>query len=100
MHWERTTARLKHRRLYGGTFKRRSLAVRQAAYANPKTKCRRCGLTYAEGVNLWGEERAAWQAGHVIDGHPGSPLCAEHAYCNQAAGAAKGHHRDVPSPNA
>ena len=90
--------------LYGGTFPRRSRLVKQAAYANPATRCRRCGRTYAEALAKWGKQGAKWQAGHVVDGHPGSPLAPEHAFCNQGAGGrlakARRHARDEPkSPN-
>jgi hypothetical protein len=89
--------------LYRGTYARRSKSVREAALANPTTRCWRCGRTYAEGVRLWGAKGAAWQAGHVVDGHPGSPLRAEHAKCNTAAGGRLGHSRratEPTSPNA
>jgi len=81
------------RNLYGGTFPRRSKLVRDAAYENPATRCRRCGKTYAEAVAEWGRKAAAWQAGHVVDGHAGSPLAPEHARCNAAAGGRLGNER-------
>lgn len=64
--------------LYRGTFKRRAKQVRDAAYADPRTQCWRCG----------GLARPddPWQAGHVRDGDPYSPLAAEHRSCNARAG--------------
>lgn len=91
---------------YRGTYHRMSMRVRHAAYANPATRCRRCGNTYAEAARLWGPKGAAWQAGHVIDGHPRSALAAEHARCNQAAGGRLSEARrrwrkgQLESPNA
>lgn len=79
--------------LYRGTYPRRARAVREAAKAKPSTRCWRCGKTYAEGLRLWGPRGAKWQAGHVVDGHPGSPLAAEHAKCNTAAGGRLGSRR-------
>ena len=90
-----------HRR---GTYHRRAKRIREAAYANPQARCRRCGRTYAEGLALWGKRDAAWQAGHIIDGHVGSPLAAEHARCNEEAGGRRGQERRMMraprSPNA
>jgi len=91
--------------LYRGSYPRRAKAVRAAAYARPGTRCWRCHGTYADGLQQWGPKGAAWQAGHVVDGHPGSPLAAEHAKCNAIAGGkvgvarqnTKGH---PTSPNA
>jgi hypothetical protein len=93
------------RPLYRGSYHSRSKRLRAAAYTNPATTCWRCGRTYAEAMKLWGPKGAAWQAGHKIDGHHGSPLAAEHTYCNTAAGARLGHKRRAKresprSPNA
>lgn len=90
--------------LYRGSYPRRSKAIREAAQQNPATRCWRCGRTYIEALRLWGPKGAAWQSGHVVDGHPGSPLAAEHARCNKRAGAKKGgealRRPEVLSPNA
>ena len=89
------------RRLRMGTYHRRSMKVRQAARTDPTTKCWRCGRTYAEAVRLWGQKGAAWQAGHVIDSNPRSPLAPEHARCNTAAGGKlRWQRRRKASPNA
>jgi hypothetical protein len=90
--------------LYRGNYPRRSKAVRDAAIRDPRTRCWRCGRTYAEGAQLWGPRGAAWQAGHVVDGHHGSVLRAEHARCNTKAGGQLGRARQMKrepvSPNA
>lgn len=58
-----------------------------AANAYPLTKCWRCGeLARADDP---------WQAGHVRDADPTSPLKAEHRSCNAAAGQRK--HREPHS---
>jgi hypothetical protein len=93
-----------NKQLYRGSYPRRSKAVREAAKANPNTRCWRCGKTYAEALRMWGPVKAAWQAGHVVDSHPGSPLAPEHAKCNEAAGGRLGNARrqtvEPRSPNA
>ena len=53
--------------------------VTQAANADPTTRCRRCG-----GLARQGDP---WEAGHLRDGDPTSPLLPEHRSCNRAAGA-------------
>jgi hypothetical protein len=85
--------------LYRGSYPSRSKRIREDAYANPGTICWRCTRTYAEAVKLWGPKGAAWQAGHKVDGHHGSPLAAEHAYCNAAEGAKRGHRRRAKRQN-
>jgi hypothetical protein len=92
--------------LYTGTYPRRAKSVRDAAWANPSTRCWRCKRTYPEAVRLWGKKAACWQAGHVVDGHPRSPLAPEHAKCNTAAGGRLGKAKQTAqgtqpvSPNA
>lgn len=63
---------------YAGTYKARAARVRADAYADPSTRCRRCGELAREGD--------PWQAGHVRDGDPSSPLAPEHRSCNARAG--------------
>ena len=73
----------KHRALYRGDYRRRAQAVREAAYADPETRCWRCGLTlFDHGF------AARWDAGHLRDGDPTSPLAPEASSCNRSAGAA------------
>jgi len=74
---------------YRGSFGARSRAVRAAANADPSTRCRRCGLTMAEFVARFPDRKAAWQAGHTVDGHQLSALSPEHAWCNASDGARK-----------
>jgi hypothetical protein len=71
-----------HRR---GDYQRRAAVVCAAAYANPDTRCWRCGLTLAEVPG------STWDAGHLVDGQPGGVLAAEHSRCNRSAGAALGN---------
>lgn len=68
----------KDRAHYKGDYPKRAKAVRDAAYADPTTRCWRCG-------GLLGKD--TWDAGHLIDGSPLSPLAAEHATCNRSAGS-------------
>jgi hypothetical protein len=69
---------------YSGDYARRAAAIRAAAYADPNTRCGRCGLTLAAIPG------ATWDAGHVHDGIPDSPLRPEHSTCNRTAGARLG----------
>lgn len=92
------------RTLWSGDYARRAKRIRDAANADPRTVCRRCGKTLSQAIALWGPQAAAWQAGHIVDGHPGSPLAAEHARCNTSAGGKRGVERKAmrapKSPNA
>ena len=78
----------RNRSHYSGDYQRRARAVRQAAYADPTTRCWRCGRTLVEHGAT-----ARWDAGHVRDGDPLSPLAAEASSCNRSAGAAAGNRR-------
>lgn len=75
-----------HRR---GSYQVDAARVRARAYADPTTTCRRCGMTLAD------KPGDTWDAGHVIDGVPGSPLAPEHSSCNRSAGATEGNRRRV-----
>lgn len=81
---------------HSGTYHVRARHCREVAYANPETRCRRCGLSYLEGVHRYGERGARWDAGHVNDGQTGGPLAAEHAACNRSAGAERGNRMREP----
>lgn len=76
---------------YRGDYARRAAAVRAAAYADPGTRCWRCGLTLAEA-----QERARpgkvvrWHAGHTVDGSTMHALAPEHSTCNMSAGGRLG----------
>ena len=75
----------KKRAHYKGSYARRAALVRAAAYANPATVCRRCGLTLEQIRRR--NPKATWDAGHVIDGMVDGPLAAECSRCNRSAGA-------------
>lgn len=76
--------------LYSGSYQRRAAAVRARAYANPNTLCGRCGRTLAEH-----KPGDTWDAGHIRDSDPTSPLQPEAASCNRSAGAAMGNRRRI-----
>jgi hypothetical protein len=76
---------------YSGSYHVRSRAVRQAANANPLTRCWRCGLTLAEHKPHKSGKPARWQAGHLVDSDPTSPLLPEASTCNTRAGAKLRH---------
>lgn len=66
---------------HSGSYRRRSAAVRAAAYADPAYRCPGpCGLTRAE-------HGLEWDADHAIAGDPLSPLRAMCTRCNRSAGA-------------
>ena len=70
----------KDRQHYRGDYQSRARAVRDAANADPSTKCWRCGDP--------ARPDDPWQAGHLRDGDATSPLAPEHRSCNAKAGAA------------
>ena len=85
---------------YRGTYHVEARQVREAAYANPSTRCWRCGLTLAEHPRHKTGRPAHWTAGHLVDGQPGGPLLPEASTCNYAAGAGQGNRRRrKPQPN-
>jgi hypothetical protein len=67
-----------NRRHYAGNYRVRARAVRVLAEMRPDTRCWRCG-----GL---ARDDDPWQAGHVVDGDPRSPLRPEHESCNKRAG--------------
>ncbi len=73
-----------HRR---GTYQRDAARVRAMAYADPNTRCARCGFTLAD------KPGDTWDAGHVNSGQVGGPLRPEHSSCNRSAGATEGNQR-------
>ena len=68
----------KNRAHYRGTYYRRAKTVRDNANADPATRCWRCGELARRGD--------PWEAGHVRDADPSSPLMPEHKSCNSLAG--------------
>jgi hypothetical protein len=82
-----------------GSYARRARLVRQAAYADPTTKCWRCGRTLAEHPPHRTGTQARWTAGHVRDGDVTSPLAPEVSRCNYSAGATLGNTGRSPGRN-
>jgi hypothetical protein len=77
---------------HAGTYQTQAKRVVDAAYANPYTRCWRCGLTLAEAPPTRAGKPQRWTAGHTVPGLVGAnaddgTLLAEHASCNYAAGA-------------
>ena len=77
-----------------GTYHVASARVRAAAYANPLTRCWRCGRTLPE-IRTH-KPKAKWTAGHLNDGQVGGPLAAECSPCNYSAGATLRHQAPPP----
>lgn len=75
-----------------GGYQRKAHRIRQAANANPHTRCWRCGRPLQEHPPHKNGRPAYWTAGHLIDGDPQSPLAPEASTCNFAAGARHGNH--------
>lgn len=67
---------------YRGRYHVDSRRVRHAAYANPDTRCWRCGRTLTE--HKPGDR---WEAGHLVDGQENGPLRPEARSCNRRAAA-------------
>lgn len=79
-----------------GSYTADAKTITDQAYANPATRCWRCGLTLAEIQRT--KPRARWDAGHVIDGQIGGPLKAECSPCNRGRGAAMGNRKRAGKP--
>ena len=71
-------------------YRRVAPIVRANAYANPNTRCRRCGLTLEERQALHPHKRITWDCGHP------APYAPEHSDCNRAAGATDGNRQREP----
>ena len=76
---------------YRGSYHVSAARVRAAAYADPATRCWRCGLTLDRCKPHRNGKPARWTAGHVIDSDPNSPLLPECSPCNKSAGASYGN---------
>lgn len=76
---------------YRGSYHVQARKVREAAYANPLTRCWRCGLMLHEHEPHKTGKPATWTAGHVIDSDQRSPLRPEASTCNKSAGARYGN---------
>lgn len=70
-----------------GPFDRRGKALRTAAYADPDTRCRRCGHRLHEGPEHRHDGTERWEAGHLIDGQVDGLLVPETRSCNRRAAA-------------
>ena len=70
-------------------YKRRSVAVRAKANADPTTRCWRCG----QGAR----PADPWVSGHTVDSDSSYPLAAEHQSCNASAGASYGNRKRRPT---
>ena len=60
-----------HRR---GSYQRDARRLTRLAYADPTTRCWRCGRTLVEHPPHKTGRAPTWQAGHVNDGQIGGPL--------------------------
>lgn len=87
------SSRRRPRPHHQGTYPARAQAVRDQAYADPTTRCWRCGHTLAEAQAKHPTKRVRWTAGHTIDGDSTAPLAPEHSTCNYAAGGQLGAQR-------
>ena len=76
---------------YRGNYHVRSRQIRDAAYADPTTRCWRCHRTLPECRPHRNGKPARWTAGHLIDSDPTSPLLPECSPCNKSAGARYGN---------
>ena len=76
---------------YRGNYQADARRVRAAAYADPSTRCWRCGHTLDRCKPHRNGKPARWTAGHVIDSDPTSPLLPECSPCNKSAGATYGN---------
>lgn len=81
----------KKRSHYRGDYELRARRVVAAAYADPATRCRRCGRTLAEVQSAFPSRKVRWDAGHTVDGNSSFPLAAECSPCNRGAGARMGN---------
>lgn len=76
---------------YRGTYHVAAQRVRATAYADPTTRCWRCGRTLDQHAPHKTGRPATWTAGHIIDSDPTSPLAPEASTCNKSAGATYGN---------
>lgn len=74
-----------------GTFHVRSKRIRDAAYADPETRCWRCGFTLAERQAQFPLRDVVWTAGHLNDSEVEGELAAEDSVCNFGQGAKLAH---------
>jgi hypothetical protein len=73
-------------RLHDRAHDLRAKPIRERAYADPSTRCWRCGRTLAEVKAAEPMRRVVWHAGHT--GGRWDPLLAECSLCNWRDSAA------------
>ena len=74
-------------RLWHGNYPRRRNTLVAKAYANPDTRCWRCGHPLHHPTHQHRDGTPSkWTAGHTIDSDPRSPLAPEASRCNYSAG--------------
>lgn len=73
-------------RLHDAAHDKRAKVIRWRAYADPATRCWRCGRTLAEVKAAEPTRRVEWHAGHT--GGPLEPLAPECSLCNWRDSAA------------
>lgn len=79
-----------HKKYHAGNHRALGGVVVRAAYNNPDTICARCGKTYRQAVEAWGEQAAAWVRGHKVRAtvaRTSAEYQAEHARCSAQEGA-------------
>lgn len=81
---------------YKGSHATTSAYLRAAYYADPTTRCARCGRTLYEHPPTKTGKAPTWEAGHVVDGQVGGPYQPEVKSCNASAGASAGNRRRKP----
>lgn len=74
-----------HRR--GAHGQKAAKRVVDAAKADPRTLCWRCGRTLEQHPPHKSGRAAYWTAGHTVDRSPHCPLLPEASVCNYSAGA-------------
>ena len=74
---------------YRGSYDADAKRVRDAANADPYTRCWRCGRTLGEHPPTRTGKPAAWTAGHVRDGEVGGELRPEADVCNASRGGSQ-----------
>lgn len=83
-------------------YRRRSQALRDAAYSNVNAACFWCGQTLRDGPSHRNGKPPSWHSDHLLAGNPRSPLVLSHSSCNQRrAGQASARRRKAEprSPN-
>lgn len=72
---------------HDGAYRRIAKVITDAAKADPRTTCRRCGLTLAQHRPHKNGRAPFWTCGHVVEGDGRYGFGPEVSTCNFAAGA-------------